>query len=314
MRRFLTILIAAIVLVTSTGVAQALISPVKVLVEPAWQWLPFSDGEYLAYSTNSLSSPNAWNAKVMRLASGIAVRINAAGTEGFPGGFDPSSDKVIFQQMNQKRGVSDLYFWDLSSKTRSKVPDVNTASWEWDPRISSTWITFFREYKKDGVRYTGVYHVRRSNGAGVRVASFPSSNTYGTNGSVGDRYATWSYCDKHSCYAFVYDAERGKLSRLPTKNGRPQYAAAIDEDTGTVFFTRSGHGCGAEVFVYSVPVGDLGAAPTKIADLPDGIDIGSASLSPHEGGGLDYLFERIDCSKGIADVYALPSVTPASPV
>jgi hypothetical protein len=313
MRRFLMVPILALMLVISTSVAQALITPVKVLVEPALQWFPASDGTYLAYTTNTIEQPNTAYAKVTRLSTGATVRINAAGTEGFTGAFDPASDKVIYQQANFKKGLSDLYFWDLSSRSRSKVPGVNSGLWEFGPRISSTFVTFFREFKSNGVWYTGVYLSRRSNGRLTRLAFQKSSKTSWTNGNVGDRYATWSWCNDETCYAFVYDAQTRELKKIPSKNGRPQYGPAVEERSGQVFFVRSGFGCGAEVFVYSAPAAHPGADPEKVVDLPDGIDIGTLSPAANDSGAVDLVFDWIDCKERKRDIYALRSVTPASP-
>ena len=47
---------------------------------------------------------------------------------------------------------------------------------------------------------------------------------------------------------------------------------------GTLFFIRSGFACGAQVTFFSLPVESLGSTPTKIVELPDGVDADMASL------------------------------------
>ena len=310
--RKLSFIASLVVVALWVSVAQAspirTLTPVKVLGGSGNQFAPWSDGTYLAYTYDSGRRPLI--AKIMRLPAGASVRMNAPRTEGFAGGFDPTTGKVIYQQWNRKKGVSDLYFWDPSTRKRTKVPGVNTSAWEFDPLISSTYISFFREFKKNGVWYVGVYLYGRSTGNLRRIASFKEV-PYAFNGSVGDRYATWSWCNKTTCYVYVYDAQSKTLKKVPTKNGRPQYASTIDEVTGTLFFARSGFGCGKEVTFFSVPVTDLRSTPTKIAALPAGVDADYyASLAPAAGGGLDLLFGRVSCSSNTTDVYALRGVTP----
>lgn len=314
MRRVFGVLSLTLAFVLVAGEAQAL-TPVKVIVEPANQFFPASDGEYIAFTTNSTDRPNRVSARVERLSNGVGWRMNAAGTEGFSGGVDPSSDKVIFQQVRFKDYVSNLYYWDIGARRRTKVPDVNTDWWEWDPLISATFITFFRDYRAGGTWYTGVFLYRRSNGAIKRIATARiARGAFLLNGSVGDRYATWSRCTKATCVAYVYDRETGKVARIPTKNGRPQYGSVIDEGTGRIFYTRSGFGCGLDVKILEIPVDHLGADPAKIVDLPDGIDLSKTSLAPNlDSGGQDLLFDRVVCAKYSWDIYAVRNVVPPQP-
>ena len=48
---------------------------------------------------------------------------------------------------------------------------------------------------------------------------------------------------------------------------------------------------------YKVPVASPASAPTKVAQLPDGIDADMSSLD-----GPDLLFSRIDCDKSVGDL------------
>jgi hypothetical protein len=312
--RKLSFVASLVVVALWASVAQAYpvrtLTPVKVLGGSGNQFSPWSDGTYLAYTQSAGGFSGQWIAKVTRLSGGTGVRINAPRTEGISGGFDPSTGKVVFQQFNRKKHVSDLYFWDPSTKRRTKVPGVDTSAWEFDPRISATYISFFRPFKKNGVWYDGVYLYGRSTGNVRRIAAF-KEGPFAYNGAVGDRYATWSWCNKTSCSVFVYDAQNRTVRKVPTKNGRPQYASTIDEVSGNLFFVRSGFGCGKEVTFLSLPLTDLRATPTKIASLPAGVDADNwASLAPASAGGLDLLFGRVSCASATTDIYALRGVTP----
>ena len=113
---------------------------------------------------------------------------------------------------------------------------------------------------------------------------------------------TWSSCGRKTCRAYLYDAMTDTKTTIPTRNDRPQYAATVDEAHGTVFFVRSGFGCGVQVIFFSLPVASLDSTPTKIAELPDGVDVDTTSLD-----GPDLLFSRIACSKS-SGIYELGGV------
>jgi len=294
--------------------AWAAITPVKVVVEPAAQYYAFGNDSYVAYNSNSKAHPDHWDALSIHRPSGApAPRLNAAGTEGYVGGFDPGTNTALYQQV--AGDASDLYFFDLDTRKRTKVPGVNTASWEWQPRISSSYIFFFRNYSAGGDYYTGLYLWNRAKKFGTRIEAYRwSKNAWLDAGSVGDRYASWTRCTLDTCIAYVYDTQSGRIRQIPSKNGRPQYAPTLDEANGLVFFVRSGFGCGVEVGFWSVPLSNFSAAPTKIASLPAGIDAGNmASLMPsRDGTENDLLFARIDCGRS-TDIYALPGVSPLGP-
>lgn len=293
--------------------AWATITPVKVVVLPADQWRAFGSATYVVFASTSIAHPNHVDALAVHRATGTsAPRLNAAGTVGFPGGFDPGTNTAIYQQVDGN--ASDLYYFNLDTRTRTKVPGVNTGSWEWGPRISSSYVMFFRDYKVSGVWNTGLYLWDRAKKIGRLIERYPWSKKVSLSaGSVGDRYASWTRCAA-SCTVFLYDTTSRDVRQVPTKGSRPQYAPVIDEANDLIFFARSGFGCGIEVAFWSLPLSDLAATPTKIASLPSGVDTdSSASLMPSSGGTEnDLLFSRAVCGKA-GDIWALPGVSPLAP-
>jgi hypothetical protein len=139
MRRRIGVTVIALVsvLILTTITAWALIMPTKVLALKAYQFFPYSNGTYLTYSSNSTQHPSHVNAYARRFSDGKTVRINALGTAGFDGGFDPGTDTVIYQQV--KNASSDIYSYNLDTRVRQKLGVLDTKQWEWDPRISSTY-------------------------------------------------------------------------------------------------------------------------------------------------------------------------------
>jgi hypothetical protein len=304
-----TMLAVAISWVLVATAAWALVSPVRVLGVPAVQVLPSSNDTFLTYTSNSIAHPKSFNAFAYRYSDGHTRRINAAHTQGWNGGFDPGTNTVIYQQI---ANGSNLYAFDLDTSTRHKLGAIDTPNWEWMPRISTSFISFFRDYKANGTWYTGIYLYDRTSGTTRKLAVVTALKHNSINGTLGDQYASWTICGRTTCTAYVYDATAHILRKIPTNNGRPQYAPAVDEVNGLVFFARSGFGCGKGVTFYQVPVTALGTSPTKVATLPSGIDLdGAASLSLNADTNMyDYFFARVKCSNGSTDIYRLPSVSP----
>jgi hypothetical protein len=294
----------------SAGFASAQIAwaltPVPVLKAAASLADPSRNDSYLAFSSNSVAHPKHWNAYATSRTTDATTKLNAAGTQGFVGGLD--GNVVIYQQADGPS--SDIYSFDLDTRHRAKVPGLNTTKWEWSPQVSASYYSFFRAFRSNGIWYTGIYLYNRSHARLHRIAQY-NANLFTTNGSVGDSHASWTVCTRKTCSAYVYDATAKIVKKIPTNNAKPQYEPIVDETNGKVFFLRSGFGCGLHVRFYWVPIDALGAAPTKVAALPDGVDVGSMSLSLNvDSGNYDLLFARTPCSTGNADIYQLMDVSP----
>jgi len=301
------------VVIVSAPQALALVTPERVLTMDALQFYPSGTTAYLAYTSNSLAHPKRWNAIAYDRAGGTTRKLNETGTQGFTGGFDPGTNTVIFQQRTDKGSA--LYLYDVDAAARTKVPDVNSAAWEWDPRISTKYVTFFRDEYVASTYKTRIYMYVRSSGRQRVLKTYPiSKDTSLHNGVVGERYATWTRCAAGTCSAFLYDAAQSTVRTIPTVNGKPQYAAVVDEANGFVYYIRSGFGCGVSVALWRLPLENLGSAPVKIAVLPDGIDTdGYASFAPNpDTGAQDLLFTHIKC-KGSTDIWSFPGLIPPPP-
>ena len=119
-----TVLVLALVTNISPPAASALTSPVKVLSLPASQDLPFSNDSFLAYTTNSRAHPYGYNAYVYRYSNGHRLRINAPGTHGLSGNFDPGTNTLIYEQYRPDR--ADLVTYNLDTKRRHRLATLTT--------------------------------------------------------------------------------------------------------------------------------------------------------------------------------------------
>ena len=301
-RRSLLIVLALTIVVAGAQAALALIAPVKIFDPPGFQFGPYRNAAWLLYQSNSKEHPRHWDALARPVAGGQPTKMNAKGTEGYPGGFDPGTNSVIYSEYTDRD--SNIRLFNLDTMQRESTPRaMHTGASEFDPHISSSYMSFFRWQKVNGTWYANLYLLRRSDNHLTKIASIKDRNRqYFLNDYLGEHYATWTICVPATCTVRVYTIDSPGITKLPsTSDNKPQYASTIDETAGVLFFARSGFGCGVGVNIWSVPLADLTAAPTKLGSIPKGQDVAN-TMSLDAG---DLLFVKYDCSGG-SGIYALP--------
>ena len=82
----------------------------------------------------------------------------------------------------------------------------------------------------------------------------------------------------------------------------------MDEEEGLVYFVRSGNVCGTDVHIMRVPLATLGATPTNLVTLPDGIDVDYQMTLVDVGAQVDLWFSRVRCAAQQGDLYRLRDV------
>lgn len=303
--------------VIATGVALAWLGgpaggvsgPVKVIGGPEDQLHPAVDDAYLVWTQNSEARPKVDHAYGRALGEDVRFRLDATGTRGDVGGIDPDSGRAIYQQMTDRR--SDLFWFDLATKDRTKVTaeGVNTKRWERDPRVSASFLFFAR----DAGSATSLFLYDRAGDTLTKIVSYDITRFYVEPGAVGDRYAAWSICGPFTCSIWWYDTEEvdAHPRKLASTDGRPQYAPVIDETGGYVYFVRSGQACGASVGVWrrAWPL-DPDVAAERLVALPSGIDTGlTMSLDRDVANDrVDLWFSRYRCAAQQGDVVELRDV------
>lgn len=298
--------VLAAVLMAATALAE--VTPRAVIAGKGLQGFAFANDANIVWTSNTPARPKHYDAYAIPRSGGSKVKLNAAGSQGYTGGFDPTTNTVIYQQI--ENGRSDIYWFDLDTSTRSSVPGVNSRRWEWSPRVSTSHILFERDYRRNGTWYTSVYLFDRATSSTRLLDTWTSPKHFVQTGNLGEAYATWSVCTAKTCFAYLYTIASQTMQRIPTKNKRPQYSPALDEANGRVYFVRSGVACGAGVTIFRVPADNLSATPTKILALPPGIDVEYVmSLAPNANGtDRDLLFERVICEPFESDVYQADAV------
>jgi hypothetical protein len=300
LRRVIAVVLVVGAVLAMPQLASALIAPTEVFDPQASQALPYRNATYLLYSANTKDRPRHWDAFVRPVGGGTPTKVNASATKAFAGGFDPGTNVVIYQEYSAQG--SDIRLFDVDTKQRLRTPrPMHTGAWEFDPHISTSFMSFFRWQLVKGVWYANLYLLDRSDDSLTKITSVRDrSGQYLLNDFLGEHYVTWTVCAA-TCVVRVYNIDAPAVTKLPsTADNKPQYASTIDETGGVLFFVRSGFGCGLGVNFWSVPTADLSAVPTKVASLPAGEDV--ANSSSLDAG--DLLFGKYPCG-GWAGVYAL---------
>ncbi len=226
-------------------------------------------------------------------------KVNAKGTQGYNGGIDGTT--LVYQQSGGGSG-SDIYFFDLRSKDRSKAPkSINTNHWEYWPGLSGDWVLFFRLFN-DGSRQAILYNISTGESRtldetkGGRNALGPSQ----VNGNFvvweEDTYAgggTYTACD-----VTVYDISNETSTTVPNPNAKCQYGPSVDS-SGTVYYGRSGFSCGANATMNEY---SIGGEPRKLLSLDRGVDFLYSYAVDNADGTVDVYFDQQSCKPYTSDI------------
>jgi hypothetical protein len=313
MRRIIALGATAIVVLCWAAPAGAVeITPVKVIDEPGnQQFSPSGNGAWFAFTANTDAHPNRFNAYAQTVAGSDRTRLNPKGTRGNAGNFDPGTNTAIYYQYSDT-ARSNLWFFDLATTDRSKVPGVNTKWFEYDGLVSSSYVLFDRDHRVNGTYYTDLILFDRADHAGVTLGSWKSGHVYVFTGSVGETTASYEVVKTKPTFtitSYVYDIAGHTRSKIPVPAGKFAYGPTVDEANQEVYFSRSGNGCGLNVTIRRVSLANLDAHPEVMASMPDGVDAGELSLAPNiDTGNTDLLFTRYSCPTGKQHVFELPGV------
>jgi hypothetical protein len=206
---------------------------------------PAANDTMLAWSENSARHPRIFNMYVRPLAGGHATRLNAEGTRGYSGAFDGPA--LIFQQITNT-GHSDLREYDTDTKQFVPVPDgVNTGKWEAAPSIDGDYILFDRSVSRRRHYTIRLVLHRISTGHEEILGSVSGPYRGGPEiapGQLNGDLATWDVCSRaQGCDVFLHRISTGHTQKIADR--QQEYASSLASD-GTVFFIRSGVGCGTK--------------------------------------------------------------------
>ena len=287
--------LAFLALAVAAGVAvAAVVGPTPVKTDTtASEQNPAASTDWFAWTQSPTAHPNRTNvwAEPTPVDGVDQFKVNPDGTRGWTGGI--VGDLLVYQEIDE--GDSDIRIYDLAAKTHLPDPSINTTRWEWHPTMSmdtqgDTWILFARQNISTGTQRVLAYNVDT---AATRVLAETSRRSYTLiAGQVNGDWATWATC-KPSCHVwFVNLVDLSTPSKVPRPSWvAHQYAPSITDD-GTVYFVKSGRGCGTKT-----GIGRYNGTRTMVADLPDRRDV-FFTYTSQEVDGPHVFFDRVNCGTG----------------
>jgi hypothetical protein len=255
---------------------------------------PAADATHLAWSQYPRRGPG-FVSLYMQEAGGPRIRVNRPRTHGWSGGFVGSS--FVYQQAFSRQ--SNLVLYDVVTGTRSAPPPgVNTLAWEWGPTMTATHLFFGRVLINQGLDRVLLRDLGTGSTAMLDQIRFRNGSVW--LGQASGNYAVWHRCVNRTrrCNVHVRDIAAGTTTMVPSP-ARHQYSPSVTSD-GTVYFIRSGQGCGNKVQIVRRPLG----GPSKvIAAVGVGRDVQATSALENANGTTTVHFDRIRCATGAWDVF-----------
>ncbi len=259
----------------------------------AHEEIPAADATHFAWSQSSRR--NIGFVSLFMQSGGTRVRVNRANTHGWSGGFE--GDVFVYQEVRGRQ--SNLQFYDVPTGVRSSPPlGVNTLVWEWRPTLSGDQLLFGRLSNSQRIDWV---FLRDLTTGGIRLLDrIRWRNGLLWPGQVSGNYAVWYRCtvSDRRCNVQMHDIAAATTAKIPNP-GRQQYAPSVTSD-GTVYFIRSGRGCGNSVQLVRRPLG----GPSKvIAAVGAGRDVQATFALENGDGTTTVYFDRVRCATRAWDVF-----------
>jgi hypothetical protein len=283
-----------------TGTPGVAATQIAVLTTANGEFQPARSDTGLAWEQNTPARPRHYDV-MYKPDDGSVVQANRPGTGAAMG--DISGSRVIYQQYRRspytRRGRSDLYFYDVASGDRSKVPGVNTRLWEYWPSISEPWVLFARhKVAKKEIRWLFLRNL--DTGEQIRLDRTKGKKAFIGPGQVNGNHAVWYTCNP-VCNVFRYDIG-DRSEQMISNPGFYQRAPSVTPG-GTVYFSRGGKRCGASVsLVREAPDG----SQESLFDVQTGLDIRDTYVYVAPSGVTEVYYERNACgAEAGSDIYKI---------
>jgi hypothetical protein len=253
-------------------------------------------GTYIAYDQSRPGHPKQFDVYV-KPAGRHRYKVNTRG-QAFGGGIDGTT--VIYQSF--LRGQSNLRLFDVVTHARSAPAGVNTKRWEWGPTISNDWVLYGQVWGSRPFNDRIILHDTNTAETRILDEQIGKPDRRLTPGQVSGDFATWDRYTPRSRTenVFRYQISTKTKTKIPVPAGKFQYSSSVTP-TGTVFYARSGVGCGTHVTLHEYSSG----TDSLLTKLPSGYD-SFRTFAVDEGAGVTSLyFERFQCSTGKSHIYKL---------
>jgi hypothetical protein len=289
---------------TTTIAAADLLEPIGVKTDPRInEFNATATGEWLAWTQNSIKRPGRYNVYAKN-GSDPRVKVNAKGTQAATGDIDRG--RLVYSQWPSARGEQ-IYRLNLSTMRRTLFPrQVNSRYDEFHPSLSGRWLLFTRGTYPEGSKVM-LYNTRTGK---VRTLAQASGQRSVWAGQVNGAYAVWARWTATSADVFRFHLGTQTTTRIP----RPEFAYQNDPSVasdGTVYYSRSGEGCGTAAELAKYPVG----GPAEVVyGYPTYAEGGYSHIEEPADGSRHIYFNRIDCRRADhknSDIYRVVDPAPA---
>lgn len=294
------VLAAAVFVSVSVAVPPAVsaqgATEIPVLATPAGEFQPARTSNALAWERNTKARPNEY-AVMVQPDGGGPIQANHPRTSAAMGDF--LGDRLVYQQYRGnpiRRGRSDLFFFDISSETRSKVSGVNGRQWEYWPSASGAWLLFARWNPHTNVRRLILHNL--DSGERRVLEKVKGRKSFLGPGQVNGNYAVWYVCHPR-CEVLRYDIS-ARTTSVITNPGSYQRAPSVTTG-GTVYFSRGGRRCGSSAALVRA---SLQGDQQVLVELQDGLDIADTYAHVEPNGSIEVYYERNVCGRMAgSDIY-----------
>jgi hypothetical protein len=272
-------------------------TPQKVLATSLNEFDGTAEDGYLAYTQSRPGHPRRFD--VYLKPPGLArIKVNAGGTQAYHPTLDIGNatlgDALVFVQLGEDD--ANLKIWDVDSGGRSNPPvGVNSEAAESKPSLDGKYLLFGRGPANRTYIARVILFDLESNTPLVVDTAPAEGSVY--PGTVNGEWATWTECGLSDCRAWRYHIPTAEKTEVPS-GAKLIYSSAIGED-GTVWFVKSGLGCGTNVKIRRQ---EVGVAPTTLVDFPSGIDALISDLND-SGAARRLYFSRVNCSRKDWNIY-----------
>jgi Divergent InlB B-repeat domain len=283
MRRFLCVLLILVLLFGLQAISFGAVDA-PVIATRAGEFGVTGTSRWVSWTR---SAPGSYHANVMAKRWGSSpFRVNASGTEGSDGQI--VGNKLIYQQYRARRNISDLYVFDLQSRSRRKLGAPSTRHWEYLPKASEGWLLFVRLNLRTGVRQVILMN-RRTGGSRVLDQSGPRG--YLQPGQVSGPFAVWMHLSGGKP-SRIHVYRIGTRDHRVIPSNRWDWAPSVTPE-GTVYFGRTWKTCGSSFNLMRMP---WGGNTSVVKSFRDGLDSGGTSTYYTPEGHIKILYERARCS------------------
>jgi hypothetical protein len=215
------------------GLAHAA-KPTPVRDTAADEFVGFAGTGFLGWTQNSLGRPNHYDL-FLRNPSGIRLRVNRPGTQGFGGGIDGAT--VVYEEVAGR--IARVVLYDTGGGGYTELPIAGRNGSGSHPTISGEWI-LYTSGRRD--RTTSVRLYNRLTGERRQLARIAARGRrrFVYSGQVAGDWAVWGRVIPGRQDVFLTNVSTRTTVRIPPERGeRYHYNPAVTK-AGTVFFVDGG--------------------------------------------------------------------------